>query len=401
MNAHERLNILAASLDRHLREDILPYWFQTMDHVGGGFAGNVADDGTLELAAPKGVVMHSRHLWASSRAWQERRNPLDLAAARHAFRFLTGALYDRTGKGFWWTVDSEGKPGIENKVLYGQAFAIYGLSQYYRASGDSTALSLALETFDLLEGVGRDREFGGYYEAVDRSWTAPLVQALSDVDIPCSKSMNTNLHVLEALSALFVATGLPRVREALESLLAAFERHILVTPEHLGLYFDRDWRVLTDHVSYGHDVEASWLLTEAAGLLAAAEPDPKVSKARKERYAAVARGSLRVIKESGGSLPNELHSGHLDTGRIWWVQAEALVGMVNGWELTGDEAFLTAAESVWSFVDRFVVDRLQGEWFWQVDAQGRPDRNRPKGGLWKTSYHNGRACMEVILRARR
>jgi len=397
MNPRERLEALGRSMDRELRENILPYWYQTMDRHQGGFAGLVALDGAVDFTSPKGLVMHSRHLWASSRAWVERRNPLDLAAARHAYAFLSGALLDPQGRGFWWTVDASGRPEFENKVLYGQAFAIYGLSQYYQATGDASALRLAVETFNLLEKAGRDRQFGGYYEAVDRTWTQPLVQALSEVDIPCSKSMNTNLHILEALTALSLATGLPQVKEALGSLLKVFENHILVTPEHLGLYFDRDWKNLTDHVSYGHDVEASWLLTEAAEVFYGHDLPP----AQKDTYVRIARKSLRVIQENGGSLPNELHGGHLDTDRIWWVQAESVVGMVNGWELTGDEAFLDAAESVWSFIDQFIVDRLHGEWFWLVDAAGRPALDRPKGGLWKTSYHNGRACIEVIQRARR
>jgi mannobiose 2-epimerase len=209
--------------------------------------------------------------------------------------------------------------------------------------------------------------------------------------------MNTNLHILEAYSALYLASGLAEVREALDSLLTVFETRILVTPEHLGLYFDRDWAALTDHVSYGHDIEASWLLTEAAELVYGHPlPPGKITL-----YTRIARKTLSVIQANGGSLPNELHGGRLDTDRIWWVQAEALVGMVNGWELTGDDAFLTAAESLWSWIDVYQRDRLHGEWFWLVDAQGRPSDRQPKGGLWKTSYHNGRACMEVLQRARR
>jgi cellobiose epimerase len=396
MNAPQRLGLLAKAMDHELREDILPFWYQTMDRRQGGFAGQVSNDNTVDLRHSKGLVMHSRHLWAYSQAWLYRRNPLDLAAAHHAYAFLTRTLYDRTGKGFWWTVDARGRPEFDRKVLYGQAFAIYGLAQYYRATGGRQALDLALETFDLVEKTGRDREWGGYYEAVDREWTQPLIQALSEVDIACSKSMNTNLHLLEAFSSLYLASGLARVREALESLLTVFENHIMVTPEHLGLYFDRDWKNLTDQISYGHDVEASWLMTEAAQIVYGhALPAQK-----KDIYTRVARKSLEVITAHGGSLPNELHE-HLDTDRVWWVQAEAIVGMVNGWELTGDEAFLKGAESVWAFVERFMLDRLHGEWFWLVDAQGRHAASRPKGGLWKTSYHNGRACMEVVQRARR
>jgi mannobiose 2-epimerase len=402
MEAKQRWQALAGALDRELRENILPFWYQTMDHRRGGFAGLVTFDGKPDLTSPKGLVMHSRHLWASSRAWTERRNPLDLAAARHAYAFLTGKLQDRIGRGFWWTVDVRGNPENDSKVLYGQAFAVYGLSQYYRSTGEAAALDLALEVFGLLESVGRDREYGGYYEAVDRHWKAPLVQALSEVDIPCSKSMNTNLHVLEAYTALYLATGLPKVREALASLLAVFEKHILVTPEHLGLYFDRDWKNLTNTVSYGHDVEASWLITEAAQALAdQGSAGHHLPDDRTAGFLRIARKSLAVLQENGGSMPEGIHGGRLDTTRTWWVQAEALVGMANAWELTGEEAFLTAAESLWSYIDRFVVDRSRGDWHWAVDAQGRPDPTRPKGGLWKTSYHNGRACMEVISRVNR
>lgn len=396
MDPVERLAALARSLDRELRENILPYWYQTMDHAHGGYFGHVGNDNRLDPGHPKGVVMHSRHLWAYSSAWLERRNPLDLTAARHAYAFLTGPLSD-PGQGFWWTVGADGKPEFEDKVLYGQAFAIYGLAQYHRATGEKEALDKALETFDLLEGAGRDRAWGGYYEAVDRRWTKSLVQALSDADVPCVKSMNTNLHILEAFSALYLASGLPRVREALESQLAVFEQSILVTPEHQGLYFDRQWNPLTDQISYGHDVEASWLLTEAAQILYGHDLPP----AKKARYIQIARKELEVINANGGSLPNELRGDHLDTDRIWWVQAEALVGMVNGWELTGDAAFLTAAETLWDWIERHQIDRQHGEWFWLVDAQGRPAADRPKGGLWKTCYHNGRACLEVIQRARK
>jgi mannobiose 2-epimerase len=229
---------------------------------------------------------------------------------------------------------------------------------------------------------------------VDRTWTQPLIKALSEVDIPCSKSMNTNLHVLEALSSLYLATSSSRVLEALTSLLDVFETKILVTPEHLGLYFDRDWSVLTDHVSFGHDIEASWLLTEAAEI-ACGHPLPA---AKKEIYVRIARRTLEVLKANGGSLPNETHGGELKTERIWWIQAETMVGLVNAWELTGEDDFFAAAEAQWSYIDRFVVDRLHGEWHWQVSPDGQPDLDRPKGGLWKTSYHNGRACMEVIRR---
>ncbi|MEI8094789.1 MAG: AGE family epimerase/isomerase [Spirochaetales bacterium] len=395
MAAAERLSLLAEMANFELREHILPYWYQTMDRRAGGFAGLVNDDGTCDFQQPKGVVMHSRHLWASSAAYLERRNPLDLAAATHAYEFLTTALYDPAGKGFWWTVDARGRPSVKNKVLYGQAFAVYGLAKYFQVTSQPRALELALETFRQLELAGHDRELGGYYEAVDRRWEVPVIQALSRTDLACSKSMNTNLHVLEAYTVLFQVTGLREVRDALESLLYVFESKIVGPSGHLGLYFDRDWTPLTDHESYGHDVEASWLMTEAAHVLWPEELPP----GRSGKYSSLARTALALVEEHG-ALPNERHHGVVDTTRIWWVQAEALVGLVNGWQLTGDEAFLTAAERVWQWIDGHQADRIRGEWFWAVAADGTPDKTRPKGGLWKTSYHNGRACLELLQRAR-
>ena len=394
MVASKRLFLLAQKADTELREHILPYWYQTMDRREGGFAGLVTNDGACDFQHPKGVVMHSRHLWASSAAWQERHNPLDLVAARHAFEFLSGPLYDQLGKGFWWTVDSKGRPEIKNKVLYGQAFAVYGLAKYFEATAEPQALELALETFRLLELTGFDPEYGGYYEAVDRRWKVPVIQALSRTDLACSKSMNTNLHLLEAYTTLFQVSGRHDIRDALERLLLVFESRITQPSGHLGLYFDRDWTTLTDHKSFGHDIEASWLMTEAAQVLWGAIPPVHL-----EKYLALARLALQLVHEHG-ALPNELHRGHLDTTRIWWVQAEALVGLVNGWEMTGDESFLEGAEAVWSWIEKHQIDRTPGAWFWAVSADGTPDLTRPKGGLWKTSYHNGRACMELLQRAK-
>jgi len=388
----QTLKLLASELDAELREDILPFWAQTADHGNGGFAGLVSNDLEIDWHAPKGIVMHARHLWTYSQAWLYRKDESDLAAARHAYEFLSGPLHDKENGGFWWMVDARQTPSTDVKVIYGQAFAIYGLARFYQASGNRQSLDSALNTFALIELVARDRISGGYFEAVDRRWTAPVDHALSDVDIPCSKSMNTNLHVLEAYSALYEATGSPAVREALEALLEVFENHILVTPEHLGLYFDREWKPLTDHVSFGHDVEASWLMSEAADLVY----DGEIPEAKKALYSRIARKTLELVNEHG-SLPNELHNGHLDTDRVWWVQAEALVGLVNGWELTGDEDFITGACRVWAFVKEHLIDRVRGEWYWAVDAQGRP-ADKPKGGLWKTCYHNGRACMEINRR---
>jgi cellobiose epimerase len=393
-----RLSALASSMEEELHGNILSFWLPFMDGKGGGFAGWIENDRSVREGAPKGLVAHARFLWTYSAAYRRFRKPEHLAAADHAYAFLTGPLADDGKGGFWFLVDASGEPMGEEKIVYGQAFAVYALSEYYLASGRNEALDIAMNTFRLLEASVRDKPLGGYAEAADRGFTGPLVKALSDIDIPCAKSMNTNLHVLEALSALFIASGESAVREALRSLALVFASRVFSGKDHLALYFDAEWRSLADHVSYGHDIEASWLLAEAAELAWGENADSWPSPVR-DRVIGSARAALEVFDANGRSMPNETHGGRLDGDRIWWVQAETAVGFVNAFQMTGEEAFLEAAEREWAYIRNKVVDARHGEWFWAVKADGKPDEGKPKGSPWKTCYHNGRACMEVMRRA--
>jgi 4-O-beta-D-mannosyl-D-glucose phosphorylase len=362
----------------------------------------VRNDGSFDAAAPKGLVMHSRFLWAYSAAYIRYRKSEYLDAARAAYDYLRTLQRDAECGGFWWIVEGpplEARPQIDVKIVYGQAFAIYALSEYFIATGDEAALGLALDAYALLERVARDKEKGGYYEACDRAWTKPINFALSEVDIPCDKSMNTNLHVLEALSGLYRASRRPEARESLASLLEVYAAKVFAGKPNLSLYFDRDWKARTDHVSWGHDIESAWLMGEAAELAygsARAAPD-----AVREAIRASRESTLSVLAANGGSLPHELADGRLDAQRDWWVQAEAVVGNVDAWQESGDGRYLDAALRLWDYIEDRVIDRERGEWFWGVSAEGKPALDRPKGGLWKTCYHNGRACLEVMTRAER
>jgi cellobiose epimerase len=393
-----RLSALSASMEAELHGNILSFWLPFMEEKGGGFSGWIENDRSVKRGAPKGLVAHARFLWTYSSAFRRFKKPEHGAAADHAYAFLTGALADAESGGFWFLVDGSGKPMGEEKVVYGQAFAVYALSEHYLASGRKEALDLAMRTFGLLEEAVRDKALGGYAEAADRGFKGPLVKALSEADIPCAKSMNTNLHVLEALSALFIASGDAAVRESLRSLARVFASRVFPGNEHMALYFDADWKSLTDHVSYGHDIEASWLLAEAAELAWGENADSWPVPVR-DRVLGSARAALEVFNANGHSMPNETHKGRLDGDRIWWVQAETVVGFVNAFQMTGDAAFLEAAEREWAFIRDKVIDARHGEWFWAVKADGSPDEGKPKGSPWKTCYHNGRACMEVMRRA--
>jgi 4-O-beta-D-mannosyl-D-glucose phosphorylase len=389
---------LAARMRAELESDILPFWLPYVDREGGGVYGLVRNDRSFDASAPKGLVMHSRFLWAYSAAYERYPKPEYLEAARAAYDYLRGNQADQASGGFWWIVD-KGAPAREEKVVYGQAFAIYALSEYYMATRDTAALELALATFGLLERVACDKEKGGYFEACDRAWTKPIRLALSEVDIPCDKSMNTNLHVLEALSNLYRASRDTAVRESLASLLEVYASKVFAGKANTSLYFDRDWKALTDHVSWGHDIESAWLMTEAAEFAYAGNAQrPAVVS---EAISAAREGILPVLEANGGSLPHEKAGDHVDYQRDWWIQAEAVVGTVDAWQDSGEGRFLAAAIRLWNYIEDKVIDHENGEWFWGVSSEGMPVLDRPKGGLWKTCYHNGRACLEIIARAER
>lgn len=397
----EILDGIARRMRRELEADILPWWLPRADAAGGGFQGMVLPDGKVVPGSPKGLVMHSRFLWAYSAAFRRYGDPRWLDAARRAYDFLAGPLRDREHGGFWWVVDAGGEPMDRDKMVYGQAFALYGLSEFYRATKRADALALAGETFDLLEARARDRRHGGYCDTIREDWSEPFVKALSEVDIPAMKTMNANLHVLEALSAFRLATGRADAMGALQAQVETFVGRVFAGSPSLSLYFDADWKSLREVVSYGHDVEACWLVTEAADI-AYGRGDGRGGSwpaAIREAVLRASAASLAAVQEDGVSMPNEKHGGEVDRTRIWWVQAEAVVGLANGFRLTGNDEYAAAAAKVWDFIDSRLIDRVHGEWHWSVDDAGRPDPAREKGGLWKTCYHNGRACLELMSRA--
>jgi 4-O-beta-D-mannosyl-D-glucose phosphorylase len=395
---------LALRMRAELESDILPFWLPYIDREGGGFYGLVRNDRSFDASAPKGLVMHSRFLWAYSAAYARYAKEEYLDAARAAYGYLRSGGRDAEFGGFWWVVEGpsgQGRPNpqIDVKMIYGQAFAVYALAEYFLATGEKEALDLAMETYGLIERVARDRERGGYFEACDRGWKAPIRYALSEKDIACDKSMNTNLHVLEALSNLYRASRDQGVRSSLTALLEVYAYRVFGDKPNTSLYFDREWKALTDHVSWGHDIESAWLMTEAAALAygsAEAAPAPV-----RDAIGAARAAILPVLEANGGSLPHEKSeaAGHFDGQRDWWVQAECVVGCVDAWQETGDSAYLAAALRLWNYIDEKQIDHRNGEWFWGVSAEGQPDLSLPKGGLWKTCYHNGRACLEIMSRA--
>jgi len=401
MGATERIGTLAEAMERDLRSNVLPFWVERVpDRERGGFFGWIGDDGTVDPRAPKGGVLNSRILWTFAAASRRYPDPIYIELARRARTFLYERFWDEVHGGVYWLVDSEGRPLVDRKQTYNLAFAIYGLAEFARATGDSEARERAIALFRTTEEHAGDPAGGGYWEARGRDWSPLADVRLSEKDRNAPRSMNTHLHVMEAYANLHRLWPDAGLRERLGALVRLHLEQI-VDPEsgHLKLFFDESWRPQGADVSFGHDIEASWLLVEAAEQTG----DARLLARAREGAALLARTALVEGFDAvrGGLFAERSAEGRLDDEKHWWMQAEAVVGFLDAWERSSDEAFLAAAESVWRFVDCFLVDRRHGEWRWRVLGDGTPIPGLPRVEPWKCPYHNSRAALEVLSRSER
>jgi mannobiose 2-epimerase len=340
-------------------------------------------------------VLNARILWTFAAAHHHDQWAGHLVMARRAYDYFTAHFLDKEYGGMYWTVDYLGRPLDTKKQIYALAFGIYGLAEYYRASGEPAALAHAQQLFAAIEAHSYDAARGGYLEALGRDWQPLADLRLSAKDANAQKTMNTHLHVLEAYATLYRVWPDAHLRQQLRALLLDFADH-LIDPQthHLTLFFDESWRPQSTAISYGHDVEAAWLLLEAAEALG--EPD-LVARFRQVAVQLAAAAAEGLAPD--GSLLYERHPGAPpDADRHWWVQAEAVVGFYNAYQVSGDETFRTRSADAWHFIRQHLLDRAHGEWFWGV----RPDYSvmpaEDKVGLWKCPYHNSRACFEMLRR---
>ena len=376
---------------------ILGFWSERMvDLENGGFYGRIDGYDCLHSRAGKGVILNARILWAFSAASRRPDYRFYRGVAERAFAYFRDHFADPVYGGVFWMLDFEGEAEEMKKQIYAQAFAVYALSEYYLLTKDAGALEWATGIYGLIERHSRDREGGGYLEAFSRRWELLEDLRLSAKDANEKKTMNTHLHVLEAYTNLYRAWPDEGLQGDLQGLIELFlEKFIDPQRRHLHLFFDEGWNLKSDLLSFGHDIEASWLLTEAAEALGDALLLGKV----KEEAVRIAEVTLREGVDTDGGLFNEAGPGGLkDSDKIWWPQAEAMVGFYNAYQLSGDDRFQRAAWRSWEFIRRFLVDEENGEWRWSVDRQGKPLRKEDKAGPWKAPYHNGRACLEMLKR---
>ena len=418
-----------------LQDNILRFWLEKMqDRENGGFYGRIDGQGVLHPDAEKGAILNARRLWSFSAAYRvlkgqgaSSKEQVDsyLDMATRAKDYIIDHFIDKEYGGVYWSLDYKGNPLDTKKQFYAIGFVIYGMSEYARATGDREALECALQLFDCIEEHAFDREHNGYIEACTREWGEIADMRLSELDANYPKSQNTHLHIIEPYTNLLRAirelqatqscdyvpvlgsvlptgiavpdSSLLTLHSSLKNLIDIFTDKIL-NPEthHLDLFFDMDWTRGAGHLeSYGHDIECSWLLHEAALVLG----DEDVLKKVEPIVQMVAKASEKGLRPDGSMI----HEANLDTGRVdddlhWWVQAENVVGWYNIYQYFGDEAALDKAVRCWEYIKTQLIDYENGEWFWSRHPDGTLNTVDDKAGFWKCPYHNSRMCREIMER---
>jgi mannobiose 2-epimerase len=387
---------LKQQVKEELIQNILPFWASKMiDKKHGGFYGQIKGDGQLNSEAEKGGILNTRILWSFSSAYLQEKNPLYLEMANRAKEYILDHFFDTNFGGTYWNISFDGKPVDTKKQIYSQAFFIYAFSEHYRASGDESSLETAIELFRIIEKYSFDPELNGYFEAYSRDWVLLEDLRLSEKDENEKKTMNTHLHILEAYTNLYRVWKDDALKMQLRNLILIFTQKIVNQKTfHLDLFFDENWNTKSTIVSYGHDIEASWLIDEAARVLGDLELLAEVQKI----CIKIAEASCEGL-QADGSMVYETDKGHLETDRHWWVQSEAVVGFLNTYELTENENWLEKAENCWKYISENLIDRNGGEWFWSISETGVANRSDDKAGFWKCPYHNSRMCLEVMMRA--
>ncbi len=386
---------------RQEHKDILAYWQRfSPDDEHGGFYGRVNYQNQPDATADRGIVLNARILWSFSAALRCTHHEEYRTTADRAFRYIQQHFVDPQFGGVYWSVTAGGQPKYPLKHLYGQAFALYGLSEYVRATGSAPALMLAKEQFQHMVKHAYDGARGGFVEALAQDWSPANDYIISKYENRESKTMNTSLHLLESFTSLYRVWPDKLVADQIRGMLRVFIDHI-IDPEtyRMNLFMDSDWNIRRTAVSYGHDIEASWLLPEAADMLAAKNPGDKALQSTVRTIAIrMARAATTGFDPRDGGMHYELEpNGHLNTERSWWVLAEAMVGFMNAYQLTHEKAFLDKSVRSWEFIKKYLLDLKNGEWFSGVTIDHKV-LGSDKISMWKAPYHNSRSCLEMLER---
>ena len=386
--------MMVEEVKEHLLHTIIPFWKNLRDNEHGGYYGWLGYDLALDKKAVKGCILNSRITWFFANAYTLLKDESLLDEAKHGFAFMKDYCFDKENGGIYWSITYDGKPEDTTKHTYNQAFCIYALSSYYEASKDEEALAMAKELFHIIEEKCTDEV--GYLEAFDREFHLIENDKLSENGVIADKTMNTLLHVFEAYTELYRVSKDAEVKKRLEWILDTIADKIYNPKLHRQeVFFDKNYNSILDLHSYGHDIETAWLLNRGVDVLGEESYQKKMGPIIDDLTAQVYK-----VAFDGHSLANECEKGVVNNHRVWWVQAETVIGFLNGYQRHPEKKeYLEAAKSEWQFIKDYVIDKREGsEWFWEVDENGKPYPDRPIVEPWKCPYHNGRMCIEVIRR---
>ena len=376
--------------------NILDYWLKnTIYKENGGFIGEINHQNVINNNSEKGAVLNARILWSFSAAYAVEKNPEYLKTAKRAFQYIKDYFFDNEFGGIFWSLQADGKPKDTKNQIYAIAFVIYGLSEFYKIFKNEDALELAQSLFYKIELYSKDYKNKGYLEAFTRDWQEIEDLRLSEKDANEKKTMNTHLHIVEAYSNLYLIWPNPKLKDSIKEILEVIDIYFIDKDSwHLKLFFDENWKEKEDVISYGHDIEAAWLLQWCAETI----EDVDLVRSYQKYAVEFAKSTKEGIDSDGGLwYEYEPKEQKLIAEKHWWPQAELWIGMINAWQLTQNEEFLEITEKNFEFVEKYIIDHKNGEWIWGVYADYSPIL-KDKAGFWKCPYHNSRACIELIKR---
>lgn len=392
----KKMQQLKKEVSANLTQNLLPYWSRYMvDNIKGGFYGRIDGNEKAYPNEDKGGILNARILWTYSSAYRIYKDTAYLRLATRARDYIMAHFIDKQYGGAYRSVNAKGEPSDTRKQVYTQTFFIYGMAEYYRATGDKEALKTAKDIFETFEKYALDKESNGYFEVFTREWQRSHDLLIGETTVNDEKTMNTHLHLMEAYTNLYRVWPDKRMADRLKNLVEIFLDNIIdKQTSHLICFMDRKWKSTSRIDSYGHDIEASWLLYEAASLLGDADLLTRVKQVSIKIADAASEGL-----QPDGSLVYEkdLSTGHMATERSWWPQSEAIVGFLNAFEVTGNEKYLDRSVNCWNYTKQHLVDNKNGGWFSGASESGVVSHG-DKAGFWICPYHNGRMCMEVFER---
>jgi len=377
-------------------DSILEYWSKySIDTENGGFIGQIDSNHQANNKAEKGSVLNARILWAFSSAYKLTKNEEHIKIANRAFDYIVAHFYDNEFGGIFWSLNYDGTPKDSKNQIYALAFVIYGMTEYYVITNDDRALKCSIALYKKIQEYSYDPIHEGYFEAFTRDWQPIDDLRLSDKDANEKKTMNTHLHIVEAYANLYKVWKDETLKKEIIAILKTIEQHFINEETgHLRLFFNEDWVEKPDVISYGHDIEAAWLLQQCAEI---SEDNDLIERYKKYAIQLTDATVEGIDKDGGLWYEFEPQNKHLIKEKHWWPQSELMIGFFNSYELSGDQSYLDIVLKNWEFIKNHILDKQYGEWHWGI-YEDYSLIEKDKGGFWKCPYHNSRACIELIDR---